>query len=223
MKKTETNKMNSFTGSEAVMVRNESIWKGDELVRKAFDPIRSQLLLVSKYYGSQTKNGKSGTIIKSKNKVDLINISLKISTSGVSYAVGKNDMPLEAALKLTKSQLYAYPQVTLHFMLSNFYETVLPLKNSLKHLDKDDFEKMEKYLKNFKDSLPLTVVNKGETKTATMNIGETIKTINEMFLTLDKHIAPYKYLYPDFYNDYMNSRKVIDLRGKSKKTKSQAA
>jgi len=38
-----------------------------------------------------------------------------------------------------------------------------------------------------------------------------------LYVALDKHMAPYKHVSPNFYNDYMNSRGIKDLRKKGKK------
>lgn len=223
MRKYEINKRNSFLSTQEVMVRNESIWKADDVVENEFDQIRAYLPRIGKNYEKQILNGNSGTLIKSTVKTNAIDIAIKISDSAISYAVAKKDFVLEAAVKLNRSDLLKLPQATLSDVLNAFIKKVLPFSASLKHLKKGDMEKAEKLFKEFEASIPVTSANMGESQTATMNIGESIKTLNQMFLNLDKHIAPYKYNYPDFYNDYMNSRKVINLKGKGKKTKTQAA
>lgn len=215
--------MNSFLSTEEILVRNEAIWKSDDMVKNVFESIRTMFPLVNKYHEIQNKKENSGTIIKTAIKTDLLAISFKISDSGLAYATSINDPILEAELKLSRSKLSKYPQVILYDTMSAYYKKVLPLKHLLKHLDSDDLDKMYKLIKDFKASIPLAAANINESKTATMNIKKCIKSINELFRTMDKHIAPYKYNFPDFYNDYMNSRKVIDLKGKRrKKTKTQA-
>jgi hypothetical protein len=217
MKKRETNKMNSFLNTEEVMNRNESIWKMDEVVKNTYDEIVLKLPLVGKYHEAQKKKGNSGTVIKKVSKKEIIDHSVKISESAVSYAVAQKDIVLEQSVKLTKSDLKGLTQVSLYDLLSNFYKVVLPLKTSLKHLEEGEIEKLDQLLKTYKASIPLTGADKDESQTATLNIGESIKVLNKLFDDLDKHIKPYRYKYPDFYSDYFNSRKVIDLKGKSKR------
>lgn len=142
---------------------------------------------------------------------------MQISDSAVSYAVSKNDVALEMSVKLTKTGLANLSQVTLYDTLSNFYKVVQPLGGSLKHIEAGDIEKLGALLADYKAAIPKTSANTSETKTATLNIGDTIKQINELYVALDKHMAPYKYVSPNFYNDYMNSRGVKDLRKKGKK------
>lgn len=225
MNRYETNKRNSFDNSSEVMDRNQIIWNADDVVKTDYEKIKTLLSLLGKNHEKQMEKGNSGTILKKGLKKELIALTVKLSESGVSYAVTQNNPVLEASLKLTKSQLEACGQVKLYDVVSVFYKRILPLKEFLKHLDSGDMEKEGQLLADYKASIPVTGADKDETQTATLNIGETIKTLNQMFLNLNKHIAPYKYKYPDFYNDYMNSRKVTDLKGKSKTktTKTKAA
>lgn len=57
-----------------------------------------------------------------------------------------------------------------------------------------------------------------QSKTATQNLATLVTEINEMYTTLDKHIGPFEYTEPDFYNNYRNSRVTKDLKKVSKAT-----
>lgn len=173
--------------------------------------------MINLYHQAQKKNGNSATTVKSAYKSDLIATAVKISDSAVSYAVSKKDAVLEMGVKVTKSGLANLSQLVLLDTLTLFYNKVQPLNGSLKHLEAGDVEKLNQLLKSFKASLPKPSADSNETKTATQNIGDTIKEINGLYQTLDKHIAPFKYNQPGFYNDYTNSRMVKDLKGKGKK------
>lgn len=222
MNKYETNKRNSFDNSVEVMDRNQTIWNTDDVVKTEHEKIKTLLSLLGKNHEKQKGKGNSGTILKKGLKKELVALTVKLSESGVSYAVAKSNPVLEASLKLTKSQLNSCGQVKLYDVVSVFYKQILPLKEFLKHLDPGDMEKEGQLLADYKASIPVTGANKDESQTATLNIGETIKTLNQMFSNLDKHIAPYQYNYPDFFNDYTNSRKVTNLKGKSKRKNSKA-
>lgn len=215
----ESNKMKSFIDTEEVMIRHETIWKADEDVANAFSAIQLKLPFVSQYHQAQKKNGDTATVVKSNVKTELIAQAVKVSVSVVSYATSKKDLVLEMKVKVTKSDLANLSQLSLLDTLTVFYNEVKPIGPSLKHLQADDLDKLAQLLKAFKESLPKTGANADQSKTATQNIGETIKELNALYKTLDKHVAPYLYIVPDFYNDYKNSRGVKDLRGKSSKAK----
>jgi hypothetical protein len=217
MNKHESNKMNSFIDTEEVMVRNESIWQPDEDVANAFADIKLKLPRVNQFHQAQKKNGNTATVVKSSVKSNLIAQAVKISDSAVSYAASKKDAVLEMNVKVTKSYLANLSQLALLDTLTVFYNYTQPLNGSLKHLEPGDLDKLAQLLQSFKTSMPQTGANNDESKTATQNMGETIKELNSMFKTLDKHLKPYKYTQPDFYSDYTNSRKVKDLKGKGKK------
>ncbi len=228
MNKRETNKMNSFGISEEVLLRNKPIWETDEVIKNLFGEIQLKLPLVLEYGVKQKKNGTVATVVKQTGKTSLIAHALKISVSAVSFSASQKDLVLEKEVKLIKSDLERLTQIGLYNTLSLFYKKVLPLKNSLKHLEANDIDKLKKLLDDFKTSIPQTGADKDQSQTATYNIGDLIYEINNMFIELDKHIAPYQYSQPDFFRDYQNSRKVIDLKGKSTakskaKVKSEAA
>ena len=208
MNKHETNKMNSFIDTEEVMVRNEAIWKEDEDVANTFGSIRLKLPTVNQFHQAQNKNGNTATVVKSSIKTDLIAQAVKVSDSAVSYAASKKDVVLEMKVKVTKSDLSNLSQLSLLDTLTVFYNTVKPLNSSFKHLKTDDMEKLKTLLQSFKSSMPKTGANSDESKTATQNIGESIKELNALYKKLDKHIAPYKYNFADFFSDYRNPRSV---------------
>jgi hypothetical protein len=219
MNKYESNKMNSFFNAEEMMVRNESVWKADQNVENIFKLIQLKLPDVNKFHQAQKKNGNTASVVKSGLKNELIGMAVKISASAVSYAVSQKDAVLEMGVKVTKSNLQASSQIRLYDTLMNFSKKVTLLNGSLTHLDPGDIDKLGELIQAFKASIPKPGADSDELKTATLNIGETIKQLNEMFSTLDKHLAPYAYLSPDFFNDYTNSRKMVNLKGKGKKKK----
>jgi len=122
-------------------------------------------------------------------------------------------------VSLQKTNLSKLKQVVLYNTLVKFYNTVKPLKASLTHLDAGDMDKLGSLLDEYKTSIPKIEADNDTSKTATQNIDETMHELNSLYRKLDKHIRPFEYTHADFYSDYMNSRKVKNLKGKSTKTK----
>ena len=170
MNKRETNKMNSFGISEEVLLRNKPIWETDEVIKNLFGEIQLKLPLVLEYGVKQKKNGTVATVVKQTGKTSLIAHALKISVSAVSFSASQKDLVLEKEVKLIKSDLERLTQIGLYNTLSLFYKKVLPLKNSLKHLEANDIDKLKKLLDDFKTSIPQTGADKDQSQTATYNM-----------------------------------------------------
>jgi hypothetical protein len=74
-------------------------------------------------------------------------------------------------------------------------------------------------LSNFKASIPQKRVATGTSKVSTGNINETFKTIDALLKDeMDVLLMPFQFTQPDFYNEYLSTRSIVDTGGNRKKT-----
>lgn len=217
MNKKQSNKLNSFRTTEEVLTQNKTVWSKSLKAVAIFALISGKLKLVSDT--DKRKNLKQpSSILKAGQKVKVIAQAVKISTSGVDYAAGKNDEVLEFQVKVTKSQLMKMKTNTLLTTLLKLYENLFPYRAELIHLDKKDFETFKIMLDEFVAAMPKPQAELGQSKTANQTLESLMEELNELFITLDKHIGPFQYTAPTFYSDYKNSRIIKDLKKVSKAT-----
>jgi hypothetical protein len=66
-------------------------------------------------------------------------------------------------------------------------------------------------LSNFKASIPQKRMATGTSKVSTGNINETFKTIDALLKNeMDDLLMPFQFTQPDFYNEYLSARSIVD-------------
>ncbi len=217
MNKRESNKVNSFRATEEVMNQNQTIWSKSGKIAALFALIVEKLKLIGIYDTKKTRKQPSSALKKGQKKT-LISQAVKISKSAIDYAAGINDVILEFKVKVTKSQLDSQKDNSLISLTQMLYETILPFADKLTHLAETDVTDFKASIDAYKATMPKPQAEMDQSKTATENLSTLVTEINEMYTTLDKHIGPFEYTEPDFYNNYRNSRVTKDLKKVSKAT-----
>ena len=221
MNKHQINKRNSFITTDEVMQRNESIWKESEPISKTIDSIRENLMLIGGYHQKQEGNRATDTLLKKNLKTQLVSQVTKVLTYISAYAIETGNISLEKSVSIKDYELMKLPQSNLTDKVKQLYNVAVGVQPSIKNLDAGEVEMINTLLSSYNESLAKPAADKSESKTATKNLGETFKTLNDLHLKLDKLMGPFRYTEPKFYSDYMNSRIVKDLTGKRSKEEIQ--
>lgn len=221
MNKHQVNKRNSFITTDEVMQRNESIWKESKPISDTVTSIRDNLGQVGDFHQAQEGNQSTDMLLKKNLKVKMLEQVTKVLTYINAYAIETGNISLEKSVSVKDYELTKLPQKNLTDKVKQLHLIATRVQPSIKNLDIAEVEMINTLLIAYNESLAKPAADKSESKTATKNLRETFKTLNDLHLKLDKLMGPFRYTQPKFYSDYMNSRIVKDLTGKRSKEEIQ--
>jgi hypothetical protein len=218
MNKSQINKSRMFGSVDLVLDNHSQIFSQLEDMVLAHQRLKNGIDLLGQHRQVQETDNTGLTDNKIDLRLNLINHILPLSAAIKSHAIFTKNKELKAKASYTRSDLLNAPDPVLYdicLLLLNLATPILPeLAKYFVDQQKCDF--LETLLANFKAAIPQKRVANSASKVSTANIGEVFNSLT-LFLKeeMDVLMLLYQQTNPDFYNEYLNARKIVGYTGPS--------
>ena len=219
MTKNQRNKLRMYGTVDAVLDNNSTLFEWYQELILAHQRLKDNLVLLNQNAQIQGTNTTGLTTGKSLLKAELIIYILKFSAALRAYATSANNIELKVKSYYVKSELKKKPDPILSDIGRLLFELAIPVKSELKKyfIDDKEFFEIENLLTAFKHAYPKKRVATAESKVSTRNIRAGIKSTDLLMKDeIDNLIHPFQFTQADFYNIYMNARKIVNYSGRGK-------
>ncbi len=196
------------------MDKNTPIWTGNPAMTEAKNKLDSEIELLEETDKKAVVSTKGGTRAKEQVRGFLENKILVLSGILHAHAAIENDQELMGMLETAESSLAKYKETELVTYGKRVLEKAKGIEAILakKHAyGKADMTETETTLEEFDDLLGTPKQRMAAINAAKKSLDEHSKNITDLLNNvLDKLMLRYKFSNKEFYNEYQQSRTIID-------------
>lgn len=197
----------------AHLKENEEITKEMPAFAEAYAAAKATLDAVAAAENLRQQNRQAIKVGKQQFRDDIANRAMEIAAAIVTYASGKNELQLKAAMNFTRSELVHVSDPELGAKTANILAAAKALNGQL-----TPFGITEEVLTRYEAMVDQYLVAANEPRNTTAmrkQAGQVIRDgLNELRdklkNQLDKLMLQYRSSHPDFYNQYIVKRTVVN-------------
>ena len=214
MKSREENKYSMYLAVKKVLITNTAIWSGILGFASVVALFFAKLLLLKATDNKRTKKTKGITTDKKNKKVQLIDAIMAVAGAIKSFANDINDQDLFQTVNFTRSELETMndsvleEKGTLVFEVATLHAADIVPKG-IDAAALVNFNTLIVEYGNLVQAPRNAISNKKTAGAALINLFLNIDDL--LHNNLDQLMQQFKITQPEFYGDYFNNRKIVDL------------
>ena len=214
---TQINKSRMYRATNLVLANHSELFAqlGDLVL--AHQRLQDKLDVIDQNRQVQEADTSGLTKSKLEKRNELIRRISQFSAALVAHATSIKSIELKTKATYTASELRTAPDPVLYdigILLLNLAGNYKPELGKY-FVGAPEFESLESMLADFKEAIPQRRVATSIAKVSTGNIGETFNEIDKLLKEeIDVLMAPFQFIYIDFYKEFKNARKIVNYSGR---------
>ncbi len=209
-----------YLAAQKTLDDNEAIWIGIPAIANAKSLLNANVASIGNYSVKLENDGTGQTLEKNRSRENLENAILKVVGGMTGYTTSENLFALRRQLNYQHWQLRHAKDNELCDIASAVYQAAYPYKENLVLflVTDEDFVALDTLRLAFPATIPAKRVVSGANSAAREAMKKLFTDTDTLLKdTLDNLIVIYRVPQPDFYNQYMAARTIVDL-GHGKKS-----
>jgi hypothetical protein len=213
MDKVQTSHRRMFTNTQATMDANSAIWNGVPInvnVKNQFDELLQRIDETNERTNPSSKTVTAG---KEELRINLADKVVGIAGILQAFAAFNGDNVLLGKVKLTKSDIYNARETDVEMLVNPVIDEA---RNHLADLidftlTEEMIVEVETTVDDYKAQIGQPRFIRNQAFAAMTVLAELIDTTNELLKNkLDKLMIRYAGTHPEFYDEYLRSRTIVD-------------
>lgn len=194
--------------------QHTDIWKSNRPFRTVFEQFQEKLPLIEQYRNTQIVNNTGIAQTKNQRREDLIEQAYFIANRLQSFALETKNTTLLSQINYTRTDFGRYRDMNLTGLCNTVLENAKLYLGDLKeyNVSEELIQALDKSIKNYTEYLAKPRASQTSVKIATTNLAQLFSETSELLKErLDRDIEVFYKSHPDFYNQYQNARRLIQV------------
>jgi hypothetical protein len=222
MTRKEQNQFNMMQTVSQFLTINEEHISNKSALMGAHTKLKIHIESIEANSQIQAVNTKSDAAIKTIERLNIIDTTLKVLAGMAAHGASISDTRLKMASKVRLSELKKLRDTDFVIKVRAIYQVAIPFTAELAEwgIEKSDIDSLDSSSTEYLRKSPDMRNIKAKTIQATSEIKLLFDETNtHLKTTLDPMMLPFKVLKPSFHGEYLNARAIIDLGATRSKTK----
>lgn len=214
MNKRQENKLSMYLAVQQVLTGNEKSWSGITAFGKAKAELSEIVASIAAARQTQETNTTGITADKAAKRQLMAEKAIEMSSAVQAYATDKKDKALFESVHYSISDLLRGNDTSARDHSQIIHDRAKEVLGSLADygITKATLGSFQAAIKEYSDLLSAPRVAKTVSKTATDSLEKAFKSADDVLLNrLDKLMEQFRVKTPGFYEQYHNSRIIVDL------------